>query len=159
METAAGVSNLQGGCGPVSSLFVMHVGTNTGYAIEPLERMFYRAGLDLGRGNPGRVHFAYPDFEKGKPKCLPDDFSNLLEFDFRRADREKILEFAKYVRQHGIDLVIFFDIQLFHPIFKHLRRAGVRSIISYWGGPDIIDPACLETCNKEATDNDLGVEA
>ncbi len=31
----------------IKSLVVMHVGTNTGYAIEPLERLFYRVCMRL----------------------------------------------------------------------------------------------------------------
>ena len=42
---------------------------------------------------------------------------------------------ADYVRAQGIDTMFGFDLGVTRPIYKFLRHAGVRHIISYWGAP------------------------
>jgi glycosyltransferase involved in cell wall biosynthesis len=118
---------------PLASLFVFHCSANTGYAIAPLERLFYKAGLELADGDSRRVHFAYRTFEHGRPTNLPADLTNVLEFDSKKADSSSIQRVADYAQRNGIGLALFFDIQPVHPVFRPLRRAGVHTILSYWG--------------------------
>ena len=66
----------------ISSLFLIPFDTNVGYAIAPLETLFYRAGVELAQGDESRVHFAYPGFQMGRPKSLPSSFSNLVELNY-----------------------------------------------------------------------------
>ncbi len=119
----------------VSSLVVMHFGSNIGYAIAELERMFFDVCRELAGGDASRVHFAYPNFEKGHPRTLPPDFPNLLEYDFRDKSAASCAKAAEYARRHGIEFVLFFDIQPVHPVFAPLRKAGVKTMLSYWGAP------------------------
>ena len=117
---------------PVSSLFVSFLGSNPGFAIEPLESMFCRAALELSGGDPSKVHFAFPSLDRGAPRNLPPDIK-VLRFDFNRDDPTETQKLLEYVRTHDIRLVHFFDIQAIHPLFAKLRKAGVRTVISYWG--------------------------
>ncbi len=120
---------------PVSSMFLMQFGSNTGYALAPLEQLFFESGVELAGGDPARVHLGYTDFAKGHPRILPEDFENLIEFDFRDTREENIAVLAHYVAARDIRLVVIFDIQPVHALFRHLRRNGVETILSYWGAP------------------------
>ncbi|MCI0628015.1 MAG: glycosyltransferase family 4 protein [Acidobacteria bacterium] len=120
---------------PISSLFLIHFGSNVGYAMTPLETLFYETGLAIGGGDPHRVHFGYRDLDSGHPRSLPQDFTNVIAFDFTDASPGNIERLAAYVSQHHIRLVLIFDIQPVHPLFRPLRQAGVKTILSYEGAP------------------------
>jgi glycosyltransferase involved in cell wall biosynthesis len=117
---------------PVSSLFLSFLGSNPGFAIEPLESMFCRAALELSGGDPARVHFAFPSLDRGAPRNLPPDI-NVLRYDFRQGNDAETEQLLKYIRKHDIRLVQFFDMQMVHPLLAKLRKAGVQTIISYLG--------------------------
>ena len=117
----------------VASLFIFHCGANTGYAIAPLEKLFYEAGLELAQGNPALIHFAYPDYDRGQPANLPPELENYITFNFRTRDPHEIRELARYAREKGVRLVMFFDIQPVGPVFRPLHEAGVKTILSYYG--------------------------
>jgi glycosyltransferase involved in cell wall biosynthesis len=117
---------------PVSSLFVSFLGSNPGFAIEPLESMFCRAALELSGGDPTRVHFAYPSLDRGAPRNLPPGVG-FMRYDFREANRAETENLLEFVRKNNIQLVHFFDMQMIHPLLAKLRKAGVRTIISYIG--------------------------
>jgi glycosyltransferase involved in cell wall biosynthesis len=118
---------------PVPSLFLFHVGSNAGYAIERLESLFLAVGTEIAAGDAGLVHFGYRGLERGRPKTLPGDFRNLLRFELQDASREKVKQLADYVRKHRIRLVVAFDVQPAGPLFGPLHDAGVHAIIAYWG--------------------------
>lgn len=119
----------------ISTLFVMPFGTGTGYALAPLARTFFEAGVELAAGNPRLVHFGYPDFQGGHPRSLPEDFKNLLQFDFRDMSSANVCRVAEYARFHQIKLALIFDIQPVRPVFRRLHKAGVRAVLAYWGAP------------------------
>jgi len=118
---------------PLPSLFIFHCGANTGYAIAPLEKLFYEAGLELAEGNPALVHFAYPDYDRGRPVNLPPELKNFITFNFRTRDPHEIRDLARYAREKGVRLVMFFDIQPVGPVFRPLHEAGVKAILNYYG--------------------------
>src|SRR5690606_10403487 len=70
---AAGASGL---------LVALHTGSNTGYAIAPLERAFLRMAREVV-GSDDRIHFAYPNLDRGRPDTLPPGFSNIASLDLR----------------------------------------------------------------------------
>jgi len=117
----------------VASLFILHFGTNTGYAIAPLEKLFFEAGLELAGGDPTFIHFAYPDYDRGRPTNLPPELENYITFDYRTRDPGEIGGLARYAREKGVRLVMFFDIQPVGPVFRPLHEAGVKTILSYYG--------------------------
>lgn len=121
--------------GPCASLFLSHIGTNSGYAVVSLEKLFYDVGLELADGNTNLVHFGYPDFTRGFPRNLPESFRNYLLFDFKDQNQCDRAHLASFVREKGIRLVSIFDIHPINSLFGLLRAAGARAIVSYWGAP------------------------
>jgi len=118
-----------------SILILMHTESNTGFAINTLEAVFFRMALELCEQDASRIHFAYPSMQKGPTEGLPGDFRRYLILDSRAADRAECEKAARYISDHGIDLVFGCDQPVHRPIYKYLRRAGVRHFISYWGAP------------------------
>jgi len=94
--------------------------------------MFYRAALELAGGDPSRVHFAFTSLDRGAPRNLPSNI-NVIRYNFNIASPADTEKFLDYVRQHGIQLAHFFDIQMIHPLIARLREAGVKTIVSYRG--------------------------
>ena len=117
----------------VGSLFIIHCGANRGYAIAPLEKLFYEAGLELAEGNPALVHFAYPDYDRGRPTNLPPQLKNYITFNFRDTRPANIEYLSQYVRANKVRLVVIFDIQPVGPLFRPLHAAGAEAVIAYIG--------------------------
>lgn len=120
---------------PTQSLFLFHTDSNVGYAIEPAESLFYEIGLEIGGNDPSRVHFAFRNLSGGHPRSLPNDFKNIIAYDFSNEAPDNIQRLADYAKQNQIRLVVIYDVQPIHPLFRALHNAGVRAIISYWGAP------------------------
>lgn len=118
----------------MDSLVLMHVGANTGYAIGPLEGAFFRVCRRLGGDASTSVHFAYPDFSNGQPTSIPAS-APTLSFNTRSPSRTDLDQIERYVRQHSIKFVLCFDMQPVSPVFRALRRGGVKTILAYWGAP------------------------
>lgn len=119
----------------VPCLFLFHTDSNVGYSIEPAERLFYEVGLEIAGGDPSRIHFAFRSLKPGYPRSLPTGFKNVIEYDHFNLDPQNIRRLADYVRKNGIRLVVIYDIQVVHPLFRPLRKAGASAIISFWGAP------------------------
>jgi len=112
----------------------MHVPQGTGYAIAPLERLFANSLAELGSVGPEGVHFAYPQLvEGGDP--LQTTSGPVVQFRLGSARPQEISSLANYIRHEQIEFVLGFDIQATHRAYPELRRAGVKTIVSYWGAP------------------------
>jgi len=109
--------------------------TNIGYAITPLEQLFFDTALELAGGDERRVSFAYRSFAGGAPASLPPSFTNLLELDIRDTSDGAVRRALEYVQAKRVDFVLLFDVQPVHPMFRVLRQGGVKTIASYWGAP------------------------
>jgi glycosyltransferase involved in cell wall biosynthesis len=118
-----------------SSLFLFHTHSNIGYAIAPLESLFYEIGLEIAAGDKSRVHFGYRGLDNGHPRSLPAEFTNLIAYDYFNRDPLNIQHLAEYVRHNEIRLVVLFDMQPVDPLFRALHKAGAKAIIGYWGAP------------------------
>jgi len=117
-----------------SILIFFHCASNTGYAIDSLEKSF----LDMARklvGSDSRIHLAYPDLARGKSKQVPEDFQNLLAFDPTTREADRLEALAGYLRRHGIDFALGVDQPPGRPYYPIMRRAGVEAIVAYWGAP------------------------
>lgn len=117
-----------------SVLIMLQFGTNVGYAIAPLETTFYNMARKLGFSNEN-IHFSYKETVKGKPESLPDSFSNVIAFDPRSEDQQRIKDLAKYISENHIKYVFGFDLPAKRPFYKPIREAGVKRIVSYYGAP------------------------
>lgn len=115
-------------------LVFFHCGANTGYAIAPLERAFLRMARNLVSAD-AHIHFAYTDLAKGFPRTLPTDFPNVIAFDPLDGSAPALARIGDYIRTHGIDVAFGFDQGVSQPSYAVLRRAGVRTFVSYWGAP------------------------
>jgi glycosyltransferase involved in cell wall biosynthesis len=128
--------------GGVSTLVLMKWATDAGYAITPLERLFYEIGVILAQGDAGRVHFGFTDLSPGPPASLPAGFSNLSAINITDGSPATLDLIGRLVADHGIDFVLTFDMQPVHPMYRVMRQAGARTIISYWGAPiSAVSPA------------------
>jgi glycosyltransferase involved in cell wall biosynthesis len=116
-------------------MVLLHAESNTGYAISPLEKTFFLMALELCDQDASRVHFAYPSIRKGGTTTLPRTFGQIAVIDANSSDPKHMAAAAEYVHAHGIELVFGFDQPVRRPIYSYLRRAGVRTFVSYWGAP------------------------
>lgn len=116
-------------------LVFFHCGSNTGYAIAPLERTFFQMSQLLFDGDDSRIHFGYKDLSKGFPTTLPASFRNVTEFDPKDNDKGSLARIKHYIEINGIDLAFGFDQGVSQPSYPTLRRAGIKTLISYWGAP------------------------
>jgi glycosyltransferase involved in cell wall biosynthesis len=114
---------------PGNTLLLFHCGSNTGYAIETLERTF-----DLAARSDARVdvHYAYADLKSGHPSHLSDVRSEVAEISYH-ASSAKLATFAEWVRAKRVSRVLAFDLPVRANINRALRQAGVTRVVSYWG--------------------------
>jgi glycosyltransferase involved in cell wall biosynthesis len=119
----------------ISTLAVLRWPSNVGYAIAPLERLFVDAGLRLAGGDARRVHMAYSSLSGGSPTSMPPGFTNVSALDLNDTSPRQLAHVEETIRAWGIDLVITFDMQPEHPVYRRMRQAGVSAIVSYWGAP------------------------
>lgn len=115
-------------------LLMFHVGPATGYAIDSLMEAFVQmaARLVVDRKH---VHIAFPSMAGLKRCDVLTDIGNLIEFTPRTRDREQLDFIREYIREQSIDMVFGFDQPVHQQAYRHMRRAGVRRIVSYQGAP------------------------
>lgn len=117
-----------------SILLMFHVGQDAGYAIKPLYSVFFEMAKRLV-GDSNKVHASFCKLSgKGTRGSSPDD-SNVIEFDPSSNDSAQHAFIRKYVARNGIDVVFGFDQPVRQTTYRHLRKAGVRTIVSYQGAP------------------------
>lgn len=123
-------------CGHDSVLFMLHCAEGTGYAIAPLEEVFFAAAVRAGFG-PERIYFAYSRLSPSKHELSPKGLleENRIAFDYIAFEKGRVNELKEYIRARRIRLVVAFDLQVENPLSRILRDAGVRRIVSYWGAP------------------------
>jgi len=113
-------------------LVFFHCPANTGYAIAPLEKVFFRMAEALVR-DWKQIHFAYTSLSNGFPDTLPKGFTQVIEFDPSDGKQGPIIE--RYLRNHNIDIAFGFDQPVSKPTFRYLRKGGLVLLVSYWGAP------------------------
>lgn len=117
-----------------SILVYIHFGTNTGYAIGPLEKAFFAMAQSVTEDD-NKIHFAYKNIDKGPPRQLPDSFKNVIAFDPLNNNRETFDFIDDYIKSNKITIVFGFDLPVSCPAYSVWYSAGVKTIISYWGAP------------------------
>jgi len=118
---------------PMASLFMLHTESNVGYAIAPLERLFFETGLALSHDDQSQVHFSYKSLATGKPRILPENFGNLIELDYSSIKDGDLDRLTAYAQLNHIKAAVIFDMQPTHPVLGALRRGGVNTILGYYG--------------------------
>ena len=117
-----------------SIIIIFHTPSNAGYAMSPLEKMFFQVCREIFNGQDN-VHFAFKNFDKGRPESLPNDFSNLITIDMASTCNRMLSTASKYILENNITSALCFDLQVRSPICNMLRNSGVKKIASYWGAP------------------------
>ncbi|MFW8600788.1 glycosyltransferase family 4 protein [Desulfobacterota bacterium M19] len=121
-------------------LFFFHCKSNTGYAIESLEKAFWLAAKRSYSENG--IYFAYPDIKDGLSNAFPPNFSNVIKFDPNTKDNRQLHDIFEFIKEKNIKVAVGFDQGPHKKSYRFFRRAGIKKIISYWGAP-MGDP-----CNK-----------
>lgn len=119
---------------PDSILILYHCKSNTGYAIETLELMFWRMALKVFQ-SPCRVYLSYTSYDQGLPKYTPDSFDNIIEFNPYDRSSKSAEEFGNFITKNNIKVIFGFDQPPNLPYYKIARKSGVKTIISYYGAP------------------------
>lgn len=115
-------------------LFLFHVAAGTGYAIGRHERTFAKVGRSLF-GSLDRVHYGYPKIPERGVKTIEGLGVKALQFDAGSESAQEQERVLDYVRQNGIEIAIGFDQPVGRRLYKGLRSAGIRTLVSYWGAP------------------------
>ncbi len=115
-------------------IVIFHTPSNAGYAMTPLEKMFFKVACDL-YGGQEKVHFAFKDLNSGMPESLPDGFDNVIQLDMSSQDKKMLERASSYIKNNGITSALVFDLQVKSPTCSMLRAAGIKTIVSYWGSP------------------------
>ena len=113
-------------------LVVFHTPSNAGYAMAPLEKMFFQVACEL-TGDPDKVHFAFCNLSSGMPTSLPENFSNVIALDKSGSFGPEFQRASDYIRQHDITIALCFDLQPRADLCVMLRNAGVIKLFSYLG--------------------------
>lgn len=113
-------------------LVVFHTPSNAGYAMAPLEKMFFKVACELA-GDADKVHFAFCNLDSGMPTSLPENFTNVIALDKSDSFGPAFNLAADYIRQHQITTALCFDLQPRADLCVLLRRAGISKLFSYWG--------------------------
>jgi glycosyltransferase involved in cell wall biosynthesis len=118
----------------VGVLVYFHCPSNTGYAIERLEKVFYRMAQRLA-GSDSAIFFAYVNLDAGMPKALPQAIGGVFQIDAGTKDPRQLAQVRELVQKNRIRVVLGFDQQPGLPVYRALRQGGVHTIASYWGAP------------------------
>jgi glycosyltransferase involved in cell wall biosynthesis len=115
-------------------LIFFHNPSNSGFASMRHEITFARMAYRLV-GDYNNIHFAYTSLSQGRSASLPEEITNIIEFDSSTRDPEKLTAISDYIQQHNIRVGFGFDQHVRCPAHKYLRKAGMRYLISYIGAP------------------------
>jgi glycosyltransferase involved in cell wall biosynthesis len=115
-------------------LVLFHCSANTGYAIAPLEQVFWDMALQVFK-YPKFIHFSYKNFPGSETLASSLHYNNLLEFNKSTSHENELNKLSLYIKEHEIDTIFGFDLPIKRPFYKRARKAGVQKIIAYWGAP------------------------
>lgn len=105
-----------------------------GFAFSRLIGVFLDAGAQAA-GTASDVHFAFSAVEAQSSSALPAGFSNLVEFDSRKYSENDVARLCTYIRRHGIEAAFVVDIGVEASYLRDIRKAGIKTVIAYWGAP------------------------
>jgi len=115
-------------------LILFHNPSNSGFASRRHEITFARMAHRL-TGNYNNIHFSYTSLEQGRSYSLPSEIANVIEFDSSSHDPACLTFIYNYIQKHNIKVGFGFDLPVRRAAYKYMRKAGMRSLISYIGCP------------------------
>jgi glycosyltransferase involved in cell wall biosynthesis len=105
-----------------SILLMFHCEQNTGYAIETLEKVFYRAAISAGYTEEN-IYWSFKSVSTINSKTIACDYKSPNES----------IDLKKFIVDKNILTVIAFDLGFPCPVIGELKEAGVTRLVSYWG--------------------------
>lgn len=84
---------------------------------------------------PENIHFAFSNIGAQRSAVLPSGFSNLVEFNTRQYTASDVVKLCTYIKTNAIQTVFAVDAPVEEQYLTHIRKAGVRTVIAYWGAP------------------------
>lgn len=115
-------------------LLMFHVDMGTGYAIDNLCSTFLQMAQMLVP-DKDKIHVSFTRIDNGKRSKELADIDHVFEFNLATYEKSQHKFIAEYIKKHQIDVVFGFDIPVWKSSYKHIRRAGVKKIVSYQGAP------------------------
>lgn len=115
-------------------MLLYHCKANSGYAIETLERVFWKTAKEI-TSSEDNIYLCYLNYEDGYPYYPSCQFKNYFQLDPKQASSKKLKEFSQFIEENKINVIFGFDQPPNLPYYRSARRSGVESIISYWGAP------------------------
>lgn len=115
-------------------LLLFHVDMETGYAIDSLCSTFLQMAQMLVPDRD-KIHVSFTRVGDGTRSEILADIDHVIEFNLASRDRSQHKFITEYIKQHQIDVVFGFDMPVWQPSYKHIRRAGVKTVVSYQGAP------------------------
>ncbi|MEJ2046193.1 MAG: glycosyltransferase family 4 protein [Reinekea sp.] len=115
-------------------LVLFHCESNPGFAASSHEHTFMKVAKHFA-ADMSNVHYAYRTIKRGMTSSLPNDLTNVIELDTAWKRKEQNEFIINYIKKHKIKYLLGFDQPLKRPMYKHLRKAGIKHFVSYWGAP------------------------
>lgn len=115
-------------------LVVIPYDSTIGFAFSRLIGVFFDACVQAA-GSPDGVHFAFSAIGAQPSMALPTGFSNLVEFNSRAYQDNDVQRLCAYIRNHDIKAAFIVDVGVEAKYLTDIRRAGIETIIAYWGAP------------------------
>jgi glycosyltransferase involved in cell wall biosynthesis len=115
-------------------IFFFHCGMNTGYAIKTLEDVFLGVGYEITK-DVKKIHFAFTKLSAVDTKNVSYKKVNIIKFNPATDNEQELLDLRAYISRNQIRIAIGFDQPVYRPVYRYLRQAGVKLIVSYYGAP------------------------
>ncbi len=113
---------------------MFHYSPNVGYAFDTLMATLVEMATRLLEEN-GQLHISFKTLEGIDDKKFLSESAELMEFDISSKQESDYKRLAEYIRKNNIDVVFGFDLPVRKPFYRHIRKAGVKKLVSYLGAP------------------------
>ncbi len=105
-----------------------------GFAFSKLIGVFFES-CTRAAGTVEDVHFAFSAVGTQSSADLPSGFANLVEFNARQYAQDDVVRLCAYIKEQRIETVFVVDGTVQERYLPDIRKAGVRTVIAYWGAP------------------------
>lgn len=119
---------------PRGILIIIPFDITIGFAFSRLIGVFYES-CARAVGTAGDVHFAFSSLGGQQSASLPPGYSNLVEFNTRTCTSADVARLCEYISRHGIKVAFIVDANVRAGYLSAIRKAGIRTVIAYWGAP------------------------
>lgn len=86
-------------------------------------------------GTVDKVHFAFSAVGTHHSSVFPQSFPNLVEFNSRKHSADDVARLCSYIRENDVEAAFIVDASLQSAYLSAIRKAGIKTIVSYHGAP------------------------